>query len=176
MYPSTVLSVAILLIPNIVNAHDGHHPHDLVKRSTLNGPCTGAGGAPGVCISTASCTSDGGTHIQGACSGKALLDLEQFYDTSFEAMLTPRPPRSPCRHPMLYQNFMRQWRKLPLLQHLFYWQHRCGAMSRPCRIQVLSPRKHWWRNQLPSSSHPTCGRMQSHRCERCAKDRGRVAR
>ncbi|KAL8880182.1 MAG: hypothetical protein Q9198_002356 [Flavoplaca austrocitrina] len=68
MHPSTVLSVAILLIPNVVNAHDGHHPHQLVERATLNGPCTGAGGAPGVCISTADCTSDGGTHIQNACS------------------------------------------------------------------------------------------------------------
>ncbi|KAI4268980.1 MAG: hypothetical protein LQ337_007540, partial [Flavoplaca oasis] len=69
MHPSTVLSVAILLIPNIVNAHDGHHPHQLVERATLNGPCTGAGGAPGVCIPTADCTSKGGTHIQYACSG-----------------------------------------------------------------------------------------------------------
>lgn len=72
MHPSTVLSIAILLIPNLVNAHDGH-PHQLVERATTNGPCTGAAGAPGVCISTADCTADGGTHIQYACPGKTLL-------------------------------------------------------------------------------------------------------
>lgn len=72
MHTSTVLSIAILLIPNIVTAHDGH-PHQLVERSTLNGPCTGSGGAPGVCISTADCTADGGTHIQNACAGEALF-------------------------------------------------------------------------------------------------------
>ena len=33
----------------------------------LNGACTGAGGAPGVCVRTASCSSAGGTSIQGAC-------------------------------------------------------------------------------------------------------------
>ncbi|KAL8941041.1 MAG: hypothetical protein Q9216_002488, partial [Gyalolechia sp. 2 TL-2023] len=65
MHTSTVLSVAILLIPNIVNAHVPH----LVERAVVNGPCTGAGGAPGVCIPTADCTSKGGTHIQFACSG-----------------------------------------------------------------------------------------------------------
>lgn len=35
----------------------------------LNGPCTGYGGAPGVCIPTASCSSDGGRYISNACPG-----------------------------------------------------------------------------------------------------------
>lgn len=33
----------------------------------LNGACKGAGGAPGVCIATAKCTSDGGKFINDAC-------------------------------------------------------------------------------------------------------------
>ncbi|KAI4089317.1 MAG: hypothetical protein LQ344_005449 [Seirophora lacunosa] len=71
MHTSTVLSVAILLIPNLVTAHGAHdaHPHQLYQRATTNGPCTGAGGRPGVCISTADCTADGGTHILNACPG-----------------------------------------------------------------------------------------------------------
>ena len=40
-----------------------------LARSTLNGGCTGAGGAPGVCISTSSCHSGGGTYISNACPG-----------------------------------------------------------------------------------------------------------
>ncbi|KAI4193247.1 MAG: hypothetical protein LQ348_002915 [Seirophora lacunosa] len=71
MHTSTVLSVAILLIPNLVTAHGAPdaHPHQLYQRATTNGPCTGAGGHPGVCISTADCTADGGTHILNACPG-----------------------------------------------------------------------------------------------------------
>lgn len=75
MLTSTVLSIAILLIPNTVGAHEDHS-HQLEKRATLNGPCTGANGAPGVCISTTSCTADGGTHILNACPGKALFRHE----------------------------------------------------------------------------------------------------
>ncbi|KAL8846553.1 MAG: hypothetical protein Q9221_008360 [Calogaya cf. arnoldii] len=66
MYTPAILSVAILIIPNLANAHGAHH---LVERSLLNGPCTGAGGAPGVCIPRAQCTSGGGQHIQYACQG-----------------------------------------------------------------------------------------------------------
>ena len=40
-----------------------------VQRSTLNGACTGQGGAPGVCVSTSSCSASGGTYITGACPG-----------------------------------------------------------------------------------------------------------
>ncbi|KAL9011392.1 MAG: hypothetical protein Q9173_003759 [Seirophora scorigena] len=71
MHTSTFVSVAILLIPNLATAHDSYdaHPHQLYQRSTLNGPCTGANGQPGVCISTADCTADGGTHILNACPG-----------------------------------------------------------------------------------------------------------
>lgn len=35
----------------------------------VNDPCTGAGGAPGVCISTSACANKGGTSISGACPG-----------------------------------------------------------------------------------------------------------
>jgi len=38
-------------------------------RSTVNGECTGAGGAPGVCIATGSCTGGGGSYISNACPG-----------------------------------------------------------------------------------------------------------
>ncbi|KAL8702354.1 MAG: hypothetical protein Q9224_000001 [Gallowayella concinna] len=63
MHTSTILSMAVLIIPNFVIAHT------LVERATVDGPCTGAGGAPGVCIATAKCTSGGGTHISNACPG-----------------------------------------------------------------------------------------------------------
>ncbi|KAJ9656580.1 hypothetical protein H2201_008492 [Coniosporium apollinis] len=36
-------------------------------RAAVNEPCYGAGGAPGVCISTSTCSSAGGTSIVGAC-------------------------------------------------------------------------------------------------------------
>lgn len=38
-------------------------------RAVLNGPCSGAGSAPGVCISTSSCEAGGGQHILNACPG-----------------------------------------------------------------------------------------------------------
>ncbi|KAG8783600.1 hypothetical protein FRC19_003703 [Serendipita sp. 401] len=40
-----------------------------VNASVVNGKCTGSGGAPGVCISTSSCTAGGGKYITGACPG-----------------------------------------------------------------------------------------------------------
>lgn len=43
----------------------------LSPRAAVDGPCTGAGGAPGVCISTSSCTSGGGSYISNACPGTA---------------------------------------------------------------------------------------------------------
>lgn len=43
----------------------------LAPRSSVDGPCTGAGGAPGVCISTSSCSSGGGSYISNACPGTA---------------------------------------------------------------------------------------------------------
>ncbi|KAK3367833.1 hypothetical protein B0H63DRAFT_535930 [Podospora didyma] len=49
------------------NITDTDLPADLETRSVLNGGCTGAGGAPGVCIHTGSCTNSGGTFITGAC-------------------------------------------------------------------------------------------------------------
>ena len=41
----------------------------LAPRSSVNGPCTGADGVPGVCISTSSCSSGGGKYISNACPG-----------------------------------------------------------------------------------------------------------
>ncbi|KAG9228435.1 hypothetical protein BJ875DRAFT_489873 [Amylocarpus encephaloides] len=35
--------------------------------AAVNEPCVGSGGAPGVCVSSASCTSTGGKSISGAC-------------------------------------------------------------------------------------------------------------
>ncbi|KAI4152774.1 MAG: hypothetical protein LQ341_000639 [Variospora aurantia] len=63
MHTSSFLSVAVILIPSVV------HTHTIVQRAVANGPCTGAGGAPGVCIPTGQCTADGGTHILNACPG-----------------------------------------------------------------------------------------------------------
>lgn len=63
MYTSSLLSIAVLVIPNLVQANT------LVERAVVDGPCTGLGGAPGVCIATASCTSDGGNYILNACPG-----------------------------------------------------------------------------------------------------------
>jgi len=37
------------------------------ERSTINGECTGKGGAPGVCIHTAACSDAGGSYISDAC-------------------------------------------------------------------------------------------------------------
>src|SRR2546423_11348243 len=37
--------------------------------ASVNDPCTGSGGAPGVCISTSACTNGGGTFISNACPG-----------------------------------------------------------------------------------------------------------
>jgi hypothetical protein len=45
------------------------HAHTLIQRSELNGPCTGAGGNPGVCIKTSDCTQAGGSYISNACPG-----------------------------------------------------------------------------------------------------------
>ncbi|KAH8898739.1 hypothetical protein GQ53DRAFT_802273 [Thozetella sp. PMI_491] len=45
------------------------YSHEIVARSTENGPCTGAGGAPGVCVATSKCSSAGGTYISNACPG-----------------------------------------------------------------------------------------------------------
>ena len=42
---------------------------NLTPRSELNGPCTGAGGAPGVCISITNCDDGGGQTIIDACPG-----------------------------------------------------------------------------------------------------------
>lgn len=57
------LSTATLLGASAV------HGSVLARRAELNGPCTGSGGNPGVCISTTSCSSGGGTSIVGACPG-----------------------------------------------------------------------------------------------------------
>lgn len=43
--------------------------HLVVPRSEVNGPCTGSGGAPGVCIATADCTKGGGSFVSNKCPG-----------------------------------------------------------------------------------------------------------
>lgn len=67
MYSPTLLYLAVLLFPNIITAQ----APELVKRATINGPCTGAGGAPGVCIPTTDCAAKSGTSILNACPGLA---------------------------------------------------------------------------------------------------------
>ena len=41
----------------------------IIGRSELDGPCTGASFAPGVCVPTAKCTASGGSFISDACPG-----------------------------------------------------------------------------------------------------------
>ncbi|KAF2279364.1 uncharacterized protein EI97DRAFT_370485 [Westerdykella ornata] len=55
---------ALAISSTAVNA-TAIHAHQTV----VNGPCTGANGVKGVCVSTGSCASDGGTYITGACPG-----------------------------------------------------------------------------------------------------------
>ncbi|EON66226.1 hypothetical protein W97_05619 [Coniosporium apollinis CBS 100218] len=63
MHIFSILFGAALLGAPIVQASA------LVERAVVDGPCTGAGGAPGSCISTAKCSAGGGTSITGACPG-----------------------------------------------------------------------------------------------------------
>ena len=63
MYFSSLIAVAFFLGTNPI------HANTLVSRAVVNGPCTGSGGAPGVCIPTADCSSGGGIYISGACPG-----------------------------------------------------------------------------------------------------------
>ncbi len=41
----------------------------LAERAVVDGPCTGSGGAPGVCVATAKCSAGGGESISDACPG-----------------------------------------------------------------------------------------------------------
>lgn len=61
-----LLSLTLL---SLANAHPEPIPlsNALVPRTTLNGPCTGASGKPGVCIATKACTSGGGTFVNDKC-------------------------------------------------------------------------------------------------------------
>jgi hypothetical protein len=63
MHFSHLIPAIVLLGANTIQASV------LAERAVLNGPCTGSGGAPGVCIPTTDCTAGGGTHILNACPG-----------------------------------------------------------------------------------------------------------
>ncbi|KAJ9653836.1 hypothetical protein H2201_009091 [Coniosporium apollinis] len=63
MHLSSILFGATLLGAPIV------HASVLTERAVVDGPCTGSGGNPGVCIATAKCSSGGGISISGACPG-----------------------------------------------------------------------------------------------------------
>lgn len=45
------------------------HSSAIAERAVLDGPCTGKGNAPGVCVATSKCSSSGGTFISNACPG-----------------------------------------------------------------------------------------------------------
>ena len=64
MHFPCVIAASILLSSNLIHANN-----ILVERAEINGPCTGSGGAPGVCIPTADCSSGGGSYISNACPG-----------------------------------------------------------------------------------------------------------
>ena len=57
------------LLPTILLGAHTIHANVIAERAVENGPCTGSGGAPGVCIATAECSSGGGIYISGACPG-----------------------------------------------------------------------------------------------------------
>ena len=59
----TSIFVQLLFSFAAVNALSAH------PRSTVNGACTGKDGRAGVCISTSSCSDDGGSYISNACPG-----------------------------------------------------------------------------------------------------------
>lgn len=63
MYLCTLVSLAALLSASATSASV------LVERAVVDGPCTGSGGAPGVCITTSKCSSGGGQYISNACPG-----------------------------------------------------------------------------------------------------------
>lgn len=63
MHFSCLIPTVILLCAHTIQANV------IAERAVVNGPCTGYGGAPGVCIPTAECTSGGGRHILNACPG-----------------------------------------------------------------------------------------------------------
>jgi hypothetical protein len=63
MHFSILIPTILLLGANTIQASV------VAERAVLNGPCTGSGGAPGVCLATASCSSGGGKYISGACPG-----------------------------------------------------------------------------------------------------------
>ena len=64
---SMQILVALLAVPALFTGVCS--AGDQVVLAAINDPCTGAGGAPGVCIATAGCTSGGGQFISGACPG-----------------------------------------------------------------------------------------------------------
>lgn len=57
------------LVPLIVLGANAVQANVIAERAAKDGPCTGAGGAPGVCVPTAGCTSGGGKFISNACPG-----------------------------------------------------------------------------------------------------------
>jgi len=61
----TLLTFLFILSTTLANPIDA----PVAPRSIVNDPCTGAGAAPGVCISTSSCSSAGGIYVSGACPG-----------------------------------------------------------------------------------------------------------
>jgi hypothetical protein len=65
MHLSSLIPVILLFGAQTVQAN----AISLAERSVVDGACTGAGGAPGVCIPTAKCTSGGGKFISNACPG-----------------------------------------------------------------------------------------------------------
>jgi hypothetical protein len=58
-----------LLITALLAASSVSANYVSARQTTLNGPCTGANGVAGVCVSTSSCTADGGSYISNACPG-----------------------------------------------------------------------------------------------------------
>ena len=61
------MHLPIILTLTILSSVLANPIDPLSPRATANGPCTGANAAPGVCISTSSCSAGGGSYISNAC-------------------------------------------------------------------------------------------------------------
>jgi hypothetical protein len=66
---ATLLALLPLTLAFPADTTSSDTSSSLQARSTVNGPCTGSASHPGICISTSSCTSGGGSYISNACPG-----------------------------------------------------------------------------------------------------------
>jgi hypothetical protein len=125
---------------NVTTLNDLGLEHTLLRRSKLNGPCTGAGGAPGVCISTTDCAKSNGK-VRPTSSSTTALQSDQGL------VYLQRLPRHTEEHQMLHEDEVRhlQYRKLSLHVLLQVGDYRDEQMPWSCELHVLHAQEHRWR-------------------------------